>query len=95
MALVERKRSTEVLRRFGVGLAVDLYATSGDPHDPRRGEPYSAPAPPWPSHAGHRPQQPLPSHSLPASAVIQSYFQGVILHSRKTRTSANRWLCSC
>lgn len=87
VALVEGKRSTPVLRRFGVGLAVTSTVLLGILMIPPVGNAVFARllhlAPPMPEIARTSLFILIP---MPAFAVVQSYFQGVILHSRKTRS---------
>jgi hypothetical protein len=87
VALVERKRSTPVLRRFGILLAVTSTVLLGILMIPAVGNAVFARllhlAPPMPEIARNSLFILIP---MPAFAVLQSYFQGVILHSRKTRS---------
>jgi hypothetical protein len=87
VALVEERHSTPVLRRFGVGLAVASTALLGLLMIPPVGDAVFAGllglADPLPHMTSMSLFILLP---MPAFAVAQSYFQGVILHSRRTRS---------
>jgi hypothetical protein len=87
VALIEERRSTRVLRRFGVGLGVASTALLALIMIP--------PVADWVFAGLLNLADPLPRIArtslfallpLPAFAVAQSYFQGVILHSRRTRS---------
>jgi hypothetical protein len=86
VALVEEKDSTPVLRRFGVGLAVAATAVLVLLMIPPVGHLVFARllglADPLPHMASVGLYLVLP---LPSLSVLQSYLQGVILHSRRTR----------
>jgi hypothetical protein len=87
VALAEEKHSATVLRRFGVSLAVAATAVLGLLMIPPVGNAVFAGllglADPLPHLARISLFLLLP---MPAFAVAQSYFQGVILHSRRTRS---------
>jgi hypothetical protein len=87
VALVEEKRSAPVLRRFGVGLAIGSTALLALLMIPPVGNALFAGllhlADPLPQLARYSLFIILP---MPALAVAQSYFQGVILHSRRTKS---------
>ena len=86
VALVEEGRSTPVLRRFGVFLAVAATAVLAVLMIPPVGNLIFARllglADPLPHMASVGLYLVLP---LPSLSVLQSYLQGVILHSRRTR----------
>ncbi|MFH0916506.1 MAG: hypothetical protein V1912_08685 [bacterium] len=87
VALVEEKRSTPGLRRFAVGLAVLATAALAVLTIPPLSKAVFAGllglADPLPDMVRRSLFLLLP---MPAMAVVQSYFQGVILHSRRTRS---------
>jgi hypothetical protein len=87
VALIENTRSTRALRRFGVGLGVGATVLLGLLMIPSVGSAVFAGllglADPLPHLAAISLFVLLP---MPAFAVAQSYFQGVILHSRRTRS---------
>ena len=86
VALVEEKRATPVLQRFGVGLAVAATALLGvfmiSPVANAIFGDLLGLVDPLPGMVRGSLLILLP---MPAIAVVQSYFQGVILHSRRTR----------
>ncbi|OFV83368.1 MAG: hypothetical protein A2W26_06850 [Acidobacteria bacterium RBG_16_64_8] len=87
VALVEKTRSTKALRRFGVGLGLGATAILGLLLIPPVGNAVFAGliglSAPLPHLAAMSLFVLVP---IPAFAVAQSYFQGVILHGRRTRS---------
>jgi hypothetical protein len=87
VALVERERSLQPLRRFAVGIGIFATALLAILMIPSVSEAIFAGlmdlAAPLPSMVYTSLFILLP---MPAVAVLQSYFQGVILHSRRTRS---------
>ena len=87
VALVEEKRAAQALRRFAVGLAVVATAALAILMIPPLGRAVFGGlldlAHPLPDVVRRSLFFLLP---MPALAVAQSYFQGVILHSRRTRS---------
>ena len=87
VTLVEEKRSSPGLRRFAVGLAVAATAALAVLTIPPLSTAVFAGllglADPLPDMVRRSLFLLLP---MPAMAVVQSYFQGVILHSRRTRS---------
>ena len=87
VALVEERRSTPALRRFGVVIAIVSSALLGILIIPAVSHAIFARlldlVPPLPSMARNCLFIILP---MPTIAVAQSYFQGVILNSRRTRS---------
>ncbi len=87
VALIEERRSLHTLRRFGIGLGLGATALLGLLMIPPVGRAVFAGllglADPLPHLASLSLFILVP---MPAFAVIQSYFQGVILHGRRTRS---------
>jgi hypothetical protein len=87
VALVEERRSTPALRRFAVGMAIGATAVLGVLMIPPVADAVFVGvlnlADPLPHMARNVLFAYLP---LPAISVASSYFQGIILHSRRTRS---------